>query len=94
MATQFYIVVTLKTTKGLESFAKFFIGDNRERADNIFGMLKGTSKISEKNILHIEFMETKEGLPVNLKIISCTLNQLAENCKIIIKEVFKLSCLE
>jgi hypothetical protein len=28
METQFYITITLKTHKGLESFAKFYIGNN------------------------------------------------------------------
>src|SRR6185436_3561805 len=89
METQFYIVFTLKTYSGLESFAKFFIGNNRKKAGAIFRQLKGTGKINEKNILYIDLMETKAGLPVNLNMITCTLNQLGDNCKIITKELFK-----
>jgi hypothetical protein len=92
--TQFYIVLTLKTSKGLESFAKFSIGNNRDRAYEIFRLLKGTSKVNEQSMLYIDFMETKGGLPLNLKMITCTLNQLAENCKLITKELFKLNNLE
>ena len=88
METQFYITLTLKTHKGLESFAKFFIGNNRDRAFAIFEQLKGMHDISEKNALYVDFLETKEGLPVNLDMITCTLNQLAENCRIITKEIF------
>ena len=94
METQFYITLTLKTVKGLESFAKFFIGNNRARAFAIFKQLKGMHEVSEKNVLYIDFLETKEGLPVNLDVITCTLNQLAENCRIITKEIFKLENLE
>ena len=94
MDTQFHIVLTLKTSRGLESFAKFFIGNNRDRAYAIFRSLKGTDKVSEQSILYIDFMETKGGLPLNLKMITCTLNQLAENCKLITKELFKLKSLE
>lgn len=90
MEIQFYILLTLKTHKGPETFAKFFLGNNREKAFDIFRKLQGTDKVSEKNILCIDFMETTAGLPVNLNVISCTLNQLAENCKIITKELFKL----
>ena len=43
-----------------------------------------------KCILQIDLMETKNNLPVNIKVIGCTLEQLAENCKIITKEVFKM----
>jgi len=94
METQFYITLTLKTVKGLERFAKFFIGNNRARAFAIFKQLKGMNEVTEKNVLYIDFLETKEGLPVNLDVITCTLNQLAENCRIITKEIFKLENLE
>lgn len=88
METQFYITITLKTHKGLESFAKFYIGNNRQLAFNIFRQLKGSQNVSEKNILYFDFLETEKGLPVNLDFITCTLNQLAENCRIITKELF------
>lgn len=88
METQFYITITLKTHNGLECFAKFFIGNNRHRAFDIFKQLKGSHNVTEKNILYFDFWETKKGLPVNLDLITCTLNQLAENCRIITKELF------
>lgn len=94
METQFYITLTLKTLKGFESFAKFFIGNDRQRAIDIFRQLKGVHNVSEENVLYIDFLETKEGLPVNLDVITCTLNQLAENCRIITKEIFKSENLE
>jgi hypothetical protein len=93
MTTQFYIVFNIKTSKGPESFGRFFIGNNRERADEIFRQLKGTGA-DEEHILYLDFMETVDGLPVNLKMITCTMDQLAENCRIITKEVFKLFNLE
>jgi len=94
METQFYITITLKTHKGLESFAKFFIGNNRHRAFEIFKQLKGSHNVTEKNILYFDFLETEKGLPVNLDFITCTLNQLAENCRIITKELFILENFE
>ena len=94
METQFYILFSLKTGKETENFARFFIGNNRKHAYRIFHRLKGTNDVNDKNILWMEFTETKEGLPFNLKMMSCNLDQLAENCKIITKELFKLSILE
>ena len=94
MGTQFYIRFTKKTIKGPEAYAKFFIGNNREKAYAIFRQLKGSDKVDEKNVLYINFMETKNGLPLNLKMITCTLNQLGENCKFITKELFKSENLE
>jgi hypothetical protein len=56
--------------------------------------LKGTTDIDEKNILHLDLMETRNGLPVNIQMITCTLEELAENCKIITRELFRLYNLE
>ena len=89
MDTLFCLVITLKTTKGTENIGHFHLGDDRERAIAIFRKLKGSSEIPENNLLSIEFRETKEDLPLNLKMISCTLEQLAENCRLVTKELFK-----
>ena len=88
METRFYILITLKTLDGLESFAKFFIGNDREEATAIFRKIKGSRNNVERNVLYMEFMETVKGLPVNLDVMSCSLNELAENCKTITKELF------
>jgi hypothetical protein len=87
--TVFYILLNLKTSKGLENFGKFYIGNNRDFAYTLFKKLKGSSKVNERSILTIELMETLYGLPHNLKIISCTLEEIADNCKLITKETFK-----
>lgn len=94
MKTTFYIVVNLKTIDGFQSYGRFFIGNNREAAHNLFSRLKGNLDFSEHDILHLDLMETKDGLPISIKVMSCTLNQLSTNCKIITKEVFKLLNLE
>lgn len=48
----------------------------------------------KKNVLQMDFTEKAAGLPANLEMIACTLDQSAENCKCIAKEVFKLKNLE
>ena len=90
METEFSITFSLKTCDGLEPFGSFFIGNDREKANYIFQQLKGESNISERDVLFVEFIETTKGLPVNLKILSCTLEQLANNCRTITKELFKV----
>jgi hypothetical protein len=89
MDTLFCLVITLKTTKGTENIGRFHLGDDREKAIAIFRKLKGSTEIPENNMLAIEFRETKEELPLNLKMIACTLEQLAENCRLVTKELFK-----
>jgi len=90
METAFYILIYIKTVKGFESFGRFYIGDNEELAYQLFKKLKGNEEWVGECILQIDLMETKNSLPVNIKVIGCTLEQLAENCKIITKEVFKM----
>ena len=51
--------------------------------------LKGTKKISKDTILNLELTETKNDLPQNIHMISCTLEELAENCKIVTRETFR-----
>lgn len=91
MGTQFYIQVTLKTPEGLDTYGRFFIGNNKERAYELFHKLAGSDDAKEKDFLFLDFMETADGLPLNLKMKSCTLNQLAENCKLIALELFKMN---
>ena len=88
--TTFSIILNTKTAGGVEIIGKFFIGNNPRTADKIFRSLKGNDEMSDKTVLSLELMETVNGLPVNIKMISCTLEELSENCRIITKEVFKL----
>lgn len=88
--TTFYIVLNLRTYNGFESFGKFFIGNNGEFATAIFNQLKGRKNVTEKSVLQLDLIETINGLPVNIQMMSCSLEELAENCKIITKETFKL----
>lgn len=94
MDTTFYIVLNIKTAGGFESYGRFFIGNDRDAANTLFSMLKGTDTISEKDVLHMDLMETRNGLPVNIRVINCSLEELTANCRTISKEVFRLVNLE
>jgi len=45
-------------------------------------------------MLHMDFMETNKGLPVNLQVLSCTSEEVAANVKCITREMFKVLNLE
>ena len=94
MDTQFYITFSFKTNGDYKPFAKFFIGNDGEIAYAIFKKLKGSDEVNEMNVLYLDFIETWEGLPKNLKVKSCTLQELSENCSTITKELFKFYNLE
>ena len=85
----FYIVLNLRTGNGYECFGKFMVGNSRQTATAIFNQLKGRKKVNEKSILQLDLMESVNGLPVNMQMMTCSLEELSENCKIITKEVFR-----
>ena len=86
----FYVLLSIRTVDGFESFGKFNLGNNRDVAANVFRQFKGTAEVDEQTVLTIELMETVKELPVNLNMLACTLEELAFNCKLISKETFKL----
>ncbi len=92
--TTFYIVLNIRTGYGYECFGKFFIGNNKKSAASIFDQLKGKKNVDEKSLLQLDLMESVNGLPANMQMISCSLEELAENCKIITKERFRLLNME
>ena len=92
--SEFYIVLNVKSGKDFQTFGKFFLGSHRKFADSVFKKLKGNKKVSNASVLYIELMETNNELPVNIQVLSCTLDELSENCKMITKETFKQCNLE
>jgi hypothetical protein len=90
METSFYILIYIKTPNGFEQFARFYMGDKEEMDYQLFDKLKGSEALIDDSVLQIDLMETKNNLPINLKVIGCTLEELAENCKIITKEAYKI----
>lgn len=94
METQFYILLSLKTTQGFVDYGQYFFGNDREAAHNLFRQLKGDPDMVDSCPLHIDLMETVEELPVKIKSICCTLEELGVNCKLIAREIFRLKNLE
>lgn len=89
MDNGFYITLNIKTATGFEKYARFFIGDDEAAAQAIFKRLRGEEETDEKNLLQLDFMEIRDELPVNVKMLRCTLDQMTENFRIITKEIFK-----
>jgi hypothetical protein len=88
--TTFYILISMRTINGFESIGKFYVGNNPETAVSIFRQLSGNPDVDEKTILTLDLVETVNELPVNMQMIACTLKELADNCKIIVRETFKI----
>ncbi len=89
MRTVFYIVCRLRTVTGFEAYGSFNLGDDHSFANEVFSRLKGRELPQDNDMLQLDLMETRDGLPVNLRVISCTAEELAANCKIVTKEIFR-----
>ncbi len=90
MDTTFYIEFNIKTNNGFEPYGRFFVGYGRDFAYELFSSLKGIGEVTDKTVLNATLLEMVDNLPVNIKIIGCSLEEIQENCKIITREVFKL----
>ncbi|HZY35297.1 MAG TPA: hypothetical protein VFE53_01535 [Mucilaginibacter sp.] len=89
MESQFYILLSLKSPTGFEDYGEYYLGNDREFASALFNDLRGSSREDQPSCLHMDFMEAVDELPVCIKSICCTLDDLAYNCKLIAKETFK-----
>jgi hypothetical protein len=89
MTTTFYIELNMKTTAGFERFGCVDLGDNRNFAIRLFSGLEGRPAEGEEGILHMDLVEKYRGLPVNMQVISCTIEELSRNVRAITRELFK-----
>jgi len=93
METQFYILLSLKTPQGYVNYGQFFFGNDREAANTLFAQLQGNEGVKDC-LLHIDLMETVNELPVKIKTICCTLDELGANCRLIARETFRIKSME
>ncbi|MBO9632216.1 MAG: hypothetical protein J7578_03805 [Chitinophagaceae bacterium] len=84
----------MKIKGELQNLGKFDLGKDKEGAYALFRKLKGSTDADSSNVLFMELTETVRDLPINIKIISCTLDELASNCRTIAKELFRRNNLE
>ncbi len=89
MAPNFYITLNLITPDGFESYGRFLLGNDKHEANQIFKLLRGNELVSEKSVLSMDLTEDYNGIPIPIKMIHCSLDELAHNTKIISREVFK-----
>ncbi|MDB5024455.1 MAG: hypothetical protein JWP78_2210 [Mucilaginibacter sp.] len=85
----YYVSLHIKTPVGFLTYGSFELGTDRKKATTIFRELKGTDEISESSILHLDFTELEEGIPLPIQVLHCTIDEIAENVRIITREVFK-----
>jgi hypothetical protein len=89
MAEEYLIMFHTKSGEELETFGEFFVGEDDEAATNLFSSFQGSTDNSTAALLFVELRKMFRGLPVDSKMIHCTLEELAINCKLIAREAFR-----
>jgi hypothetical protein len=89
MGTTFCIELYMKTTTGFECYGCFDLGYSREFALQLFSDLEGRPAVGDAGVLHMDLVEKYRGLPVNLEVMSCSVEELSRNVKVITRELFK-----
>lgn len=94
MQTSFYIDISIQTVDGPQRIGRFELGGDRAAAGDLFTRLKGSSEVNLKDMLYIEFMEELNGLPLNIDVLTCDLQELGTNTMLITQEIFRLANLK
>lgn len=89
MDSKFYIELNMKTIDGFERFGCFELGSDRGFAVRLFGGLAGRPAESDTEVLHMDLVEKRGGLPMNMQVMSCTVEELGKNMKYLTRELFK-----
>ena len=89
MERKFYIDLNMKTLDGFERFGHFELGSDRGFAVRLFAMLEGRPAKDDSDVLHMDLVEKRDGLPMNMQVVSCTVEELGTNLKVLTRELFK-----
>jgi hypothetical protein len=89
MDNLFQISLHVKVPSGFATYGTFDLGTDREQALAIFKELKGTAEIAQNSILYMDFSEIRNGIPLPIEIMHCTLDEIAYNSRLITREVFR-----
>ncbi|PTS93089.1 hypothetical protein DBR11_25930 [Pedobacter sp. HMWF019] len=89
METSFEISLNIKTTKGLETYACFYLGTNEKFAKRLFDEMQGEREIKENSVISMDLLKRHKGIPYPMSILHCNWEHVAHNTKIITKEIFK-----
>jgi hypothetical protein len=89
MAIEYRIAIHARTSSGFDTIGEFFIGTDRQEANQLFKSLKGSPDNLEDGVLIMDLRELNRGLLFDVHMIQCTLDQVADNCRLITKHQFR-----
>ena len=91
MDAMYHIVINIRIPEGEMAIGDFLIADNAKAAFATFNELEGDKEILNWPVLRLDLVRFSRNMDKEvLDSISCTLAQLQANCKVIVRDAFKL----
>lgn len=94
MKSEYDVLISFRTPDGFKVCGQYFLGKDRGFAESVFTGLIGREDIIDTAVLHLDLMETRDGLPIKIRSVSCKLSELCANCEYITKELFRVHAVE
>lgn len=94
MKNQYELLISFRTPDGFKICGKYFLGDNGLFANQVFDSLKGRPAADSRSVLHLDLIETSDGIPVKVRSLGCKLSELCMNCQYITRELFRVQAIE
>lgn len=93
--TKYLIVINMFVGDGYVETGRFFIGLDMHEAMELFKQLDGNDIPAGKALLRLDLIyQNNNGLDTVLQTLGCTLSQICDNVKVIIRETFRVLTLE
>ena len=88
---KYLLVINMYVGHGYVETGRFYIGHDQNEANVLFEQLTGEKVITNKVLLRLDLIsQNPEGLDTVLGYLGCTLGEMSENVKIILKETFRM----
>lgn len=89
--TKYLLVINMYVGEGYVETGHFYIGNDQHEANALFAQLAGAKVIADKVLLRLDLIaQNRQGLDTVLGNIGCTLGEMSENVKVILKETFRM----
>jgi len=89
MKREYEISLNMKTSKGIETYGYFCMGNSERFARYVYDMLEGEELMSSESVISIDLVKRENGFLFPLELRHCSCEQLAVNVKVITRELFK-----
>lgn len=90
MEPRYEIVINIRVPEGYAESGHFMLTDDYEAAVDLFGRLNGVDSPTSSAAIRFDLLEYRETLSTVLQTRFAVLGEASDNCKLILRETFRL----